>query len=123
MFLTILAATAALVAPSVSEVTLRQDASRTVTVNGTLNITGGTFDDTLTWTLDKDGTLTVSGTGEMKSSPWRWSWETPNRTEDIKKVVIENGVKNVRSYAFDECKNLIIKTLYAYAYAVYFCCL
>ena len=31
--------------------------------------TSGTCGDNLTWTLDNNGTLTISGTGKMTSSP------------------------------------------------------
>ena len=48
MILSVLAATALLAAPSVSEVTLRQDASRTVTVSYNGSAIGSTTIETLT---------------------------------------------------------------------------
>ena len=64
----------------------------------------GTCGDNVTWTLDTDGTLTISGTGAMRdysgvSSP------IPNSTS-IKKVVIENGVTSIGSMLFYKCSNL-----------------
>ena len=58
----------------------------------------------LTWTLDDDGTLIISGTGEM----YRYSWSSsPFYSNDyIKKVVIEEGVSNIGDFAFIYCDNL-----------------
>lgn len=59
----------------------------------------GTCGDGLTWTLDDNGLLTISGSGIMTSSPWRnageydedWNWHSTA----VKTVVINNGVKNI----------------------------
>ncbi|MBR5514991.1 MAG: leucine-rich repeat domain-containing protein [Clostridia bacterium] len=65
----------------------------------------GTCGENLTWTLDNEGTLTVSGTGDMfdydiigNVSPWG---------TDIKKVVIGPGVTSIGAYAFSSCYSLI----------------
>ena len=61
-----------------------------------------TSDDNLTWTLDNDGVLTISGVGDMRdylsasSMPWY-----SNRTK-IKKVIIESGITSIGEYAFSE---------------------
>lgn len=52
----------------------------------------GTCGDDLTWVLDEEGTLTVSGTGEMTSTPWE--------IYDVKEVVINEGVTTITAYAF-----------------------
>lgn len=57
----------------------------------------------LTWTLDSEGTLTISGKGEMKdydyfSDPWVGS--------AVKCVSIESGVTCIGDYAFHNCTNL-----------------
>ena len=67
--------------------------------------TEGSCGDNLTWFLDKEGTLTISGTGEMtnwddSTSPW-----CSNR-DKIKTVIIENGVTSVGNRAFCFCQNL-----------------
>jgi hypothetical protein len=72
--------------------------------------TSGTCGDNLTWTLDDDGTLTISGTGEM----WNWYRSDFNYTAspwygsrgDIKKAVIKNGVTSIGEYAFCDCRGL-----------------
>lgn len=75
--------------------------------------TSGTCGDNLTWSLDSDGTLTISGTGDMwdyshygtprNPAPWvtmgQWNWE--NNT--INKVVIGEGVTSVGDEAFQYC--------------------
>lgn len=72
----------------------------------------GTCGDNLTWALDSDGTLTISGTGSMYSficpdkigfhddAPWK------KNKQSIETVVIENGVTNIGEYAFYNCNNL-----------------
>ena len=54
------------------------------------------------WTLDENGVLKISGNGEMddyffESAPWG---------ENIKKVIIENGVTSIGEDAFSNCKSL-----------------
>ena len=56
-------------------------------------------EDNLIWTLDAEGTMTVSGKGEMTDSP-------ACSNSNIKKVVIEDGVTSIGNYAFCECNNL-----------------
>lgn len=66
----------------------------------------GTCGDNLTWKMDEKGTLTISGTGIMTNYqsaaqvPWK------KYTEEIKTVVIENGVAGIGGHAFYDCKNL-----------------
>ena len=61
--------------------------------------------DELTWSLDKDGTLTVSGKGKMPdyysdTPPWE------KYKDDIKAVVIEDGVTHVGDQSFQYCFKL-----------------
>ncbi len=65
----------------------------------------GTCGDNLTWTFD-GSTLTISGVGAMygytsKKRPWE-IYE-----DDIKRVVIEDGVTVIGYYAFYSCSGLI----------------
>ena len=61
-----------------------------------------------TWALDSEGTLTISGAGEMtnysnysyNSSPW------DNICKNIKKVKIKDGVTSIGDYSFLSCYNL-----------------
>lgn len=61
----------------------------------------------ITWNLSDDGTLTISGTDmpdyNLYPTPSPWF---PQR-DKIKKVVIENGVTNIGTCAFSDCKNLV----------------
>ena len=61
----------------------------------------GSCGDTMTWTLDSKGTLTISGSGEMTSAPWRDEYTTV-----IKKVIIEEGVTTIYGSAFYGCSSL-----------------
>ncbi|MDY4220887.1 MAG: leucine-rich repeat protein, partial [Candidatus Faecousia sp.] len=54
----------------------------------------------LTWTLE-DGTLTISGTGEMYDF---CDWG--GQKDQITKVVVEEGVTSIGDHAFDSCENL-----------------
>ena len=60
-------------------------------------------DGNITWRLTKDGTLYISGQGDMldyytKGAPW------VNKT--IKKVIIERGVTSIGECAFHYCRSL-----------------
>lgn len=66
--------------------------------------------ENITYTLNDDGTLTISGTGEMynyKSDGWTDDVDSPfHCNEEIKSVIIENGVTNIGDSVFHTCKNL-----------------
>ena len=53
-----------------------------------------------TWSLDDAGKLTISGTGEMTSYPWS------SYCEQVKTVIIKNGIVNIHKFAFSQCSNL-----------------
>lgn len=60
----------------------------------------------VTWTLDSAGLLTISGEGEM-TYPIPWiSWR-----DNIKCVVIENGVTSIAERAFSQCTRLTSVTI------------
>ena len=69
-------------------------------------VASGTCGDNLTWKLDDEGTLTISGKGAMTewvnidSAPWK------TYSNIINKVVIQPGVTSIGKYAFSLCKNL-----------------
>lgn len=64
----------------------------------------------LTWTLDSDGVLTISGKGKMKnySSNNRSPWNLLNKPADriVKQVVISSGVTTIGNAAFRNCDSL-----------------
>ena len=71
---------------------------------GTLFAQSGTCGDNLTWTLS-NGTLTISGTGSMKSynsffSPWY------DYRSSITNVIINSGVTSIGGRAFSGCTGL-----------------
>ena len=63
----------------------------------------------LNWTLDSEGVLTISGSGDMHdyvySSPWH---ENGNQ---IRSVLMENGVTGIGNFAFFECISLTSMTI------------
>ena len=59
----------------------------------------GTDGSNVTWTLDSDGTLTISGTGGMKDRAFYVN-------QNIKKVEIKDGVTSIGADAFSNCKSL-----------------
>ena len=61
----------------------------------------GTAGEGVYWTLDSKGVLTISGSGEMTSSPW-----IADYARVIKQVVIEEGVTTVAYGAFDGCTSI-----------------
>lgn len=65
----------------------------------------GTCGENLTWELTDDGTLTISGTGEMEDYGWR---DAPwyDYREMITTVIIEEGVTNIVRYAFQDCGSM-----------------
>ena len=97
----------------------------TVVENEALNagsiVDSGTCEDNLTWTLDSEGSLTISGEGIMRGYPWKAS-----HSSDIKSVIIENGITTISDSAFEECSELENVTIpssvtYIGAYAFYKC--
>lgn len=70
--------------------------------------TSGACGDNLTWTLDDEGTLTISGTGDMwDSEDVNNQWHIwPEYGKDIKKVVINNGITSIGIGAFSFCGNI-----------------
>jgi len=72
----------------------------------TTTVVSGSCGDNLTWNLTEDGTLTISGTGDMTT--FRWSSNVPwyNYRADINTAVVEDGVTSIGKYAFYYCDNL-----------------
>ena len=56
-----------------------------------------------TWSLDDNGTLTISGNGAMKDY---YSTESLPWGNTIEKVIIKNGVTAIGNYTFDGCYKL-----------------
>lgn len=73
--------------------------------------TCGAEGDNLTWTLDSEGVLTISGTGAMEDySSYRYVPWYANR-DSIKTVSIGSGVTNIGEWAFYGCSSLDSTTI------------
>ena len=68
-------------------------------------------EDNLTWKLDADGTLTISGTGAMKNYNNTDNLSPVYKNSSVKKVVIEDGVTNIGERAFYDCSSLTSITI------------
>lgn len=70
-------------------------------------VASGQCGEELTWTLTKDGVLTISGSGKMTdwqgnpSAPWN------DYTSSILNVVMEEGVTSIGARAFNGCWKLV----------------
>ena len=77
----------------------------------TVEIANGTCGENLTWVLDSDGLLKISGTGEMadylseENAPWYIYHSS------ITKVEIADGVTSIGSYAFENCEKIVHVTI------------
>ena len=63
--------------------------------------------ESVTWELTEDGTLTISGDGDMKNYSDYYStapWKSNNNK--IKQVIIKQSVTSVGKYAFEQCTSL-----------------
>ena len=57
----------------------------------------------LTWAVDENGTLTVSGTGDMADYTYKANAPWYGYREKITSVVVESGVTSIGNYAFYQC--------------------
>ncbi|MCD8009274.1 MAG: leucine-rich repeat protein, partial [Lachnospiraceae bacterium] len=75
-------------------------------------VASGTCGDDLTWVLDSNGVLTISGTGAMTdfSAPNQVPWHN-SYASSIAEIVMEEGVTSIGSYAFSYCTNLLSVTI------------
>ena len=68
----------------------------------------GRCGDSITWTLDDSGNLTLSGSGEM----WDYGYDTsPFKGYEIRKATVEYGITSIGEYAFVGCSGLTELTL------------
>ena len=77
----------------------------TVVASGTCGAEG----DNLTWTLNSDGVLSISGVGAMADYDYstnRAPWY--EHRDSVLVAAIDNGVTNIGDYAFNECRQMMI---------------
>ena len=69
------------------------------------------------WTLSADGTLTVSGTGELTSgsrfggNDYDSSWPWHKQRDSVKAIVVKEGITSIGTHAFTDCVNATKVTL------------
>lgn len=58
----------------------------------------------ISWTLDENGVLTVTGTGKMAKEAFKYD-------QRIKEAVIGDSITNISEYCFNDCRNLTKVTM------------
>ena len=77
-------------------------------------VDSGTCGANLTWTLDTDGVLTISGTGEMYNYEYSGSGGPPWHDyahNKIQEIVIQEGITHIGDRAFNNCQSLLRVTM------------
>lgn len=94
---------------SIMETEETQEENKAVDISDAKVVTSGSCGEKVTYVLDSDGVLTISGSGDMKSPALSglFPWFADDCGLDIKSVVIENGVTGIGDLAFEGCSNLI----------------
>ena len=84
-------------------------------------VDSGNCGDNVTWTLDSEGTLTISGNGSMENydpydenqndeyEGYSMPWES--MSDNVQQLVITSGVTGIGDYAFLDCLNMASITL------------
>ena len=68
----------------------------------------GRCGDSITWTLDDSGNLTLSGSGEMWNNGYD---DSPFKDYEIRKVTVEYDITSIGEYAFVGCSGMTELTL------------
>ena len=80
-------------------------------VVGKSRIDSGKCGDNVYYVLYSDGTLEISGTGNMTNYSQTYNPKFYNKREQIKKAIICNGISSIGSHAFYYCTNLTSITI------------
>lgn len=94
--------------------------SKCPNLSGAIPIAKDTYDDHLRWVMTSDGVLTVSGDRDIPDMGQSYiigvdpeppyggkNWNINWCREDLKKLVIEDGITAIGRSAFASCKNLV----------------
>ena len=65
----------------------------------------GEWGSNLIWNFDENGTLSLSGEGEMASKSWPRDYPWYELRQSVKKIVIGEGITSVANDSFNGCKN------------------
>ncbi len=60
----------------------------------------------VTWSLDSEGTMTISGSGKMKDYIYSSAMPWDSNKNSIKNIVVGNGVTSIGNYTFYGCAGL-----------------
>lgn len=98
--------TACLLLSVLAIIPVSAETNETASTDTAIEASGVTGD--CTWTIDKDGVLTISGEGAMADYDWEKKDFAPwyDVKDTITALVIEDGVTNVGNSAFFECDNI-----------------
>lgn len=70
----------------------------------------GAEGDNLTWALDSEGTLTISGQGEMEDYGYNTGlvcpWADYRYSGEIKNIILPQGITKIGETAFQQCISL-----------------
>ena len=64
----------------------------------------GKWGDNVTWGISNDGTLTISGTGEIKYTYSGSKYPWGPYTDEIKRIIVEPGITKIPDYTFEYCE-------------------
>ena len=78
-----------------------------ISADASYSVAKGQCGSNLSWVLYEDGTLTINGTGKMPEWSVNSSSEWSSFKDDIVKIIIENGVTSIGSWAFKDLSNLV----------------
>ena len=71
-------------------------------------VASGSCGDNLQWSVDTDGILTITGSGDMEKFP---SWQVRWGGEEIRSVILSSGLTSISQYAFMNCTSLTSVTI------------
>lgn len=71
----------------------------------------GVCEGDIQWRLDRNGTLTVGGTGPMPDGTSWVDFGWFSSVDQIEEIIVEDGITTVGDYAFDGCENVLKVTL------------